>query len=148
MEIGVVLTPWHWLGLGLVLLIVEILVAGFFFLWPAIAALIVGIALFVAPGLAWELQVGLFSVMSVASVWLWRRHAKKNPVESDHPTLNRRGHQYVGRRFTLGEAIVNGNGRLRVDDTVWRIEGPDLAPGCTVKVVGVDGTVLRVERSD
>jgi hypothetical protein len=40
-------------------------------------------------------------------------------VESDQPKLNRRGEQYVGRTFTLEEPIVNGHGKIRVDDSTW-----------------------------
>jgi membrane protein implicated in regulation of membrane protease activity len=59
--------------------------------------------------------------------------------------LNRRGEQYVGRLFTLQEAVVNGVGKLQVDDTTWRISGVDLPAGRKVRVAGVDGTTLRVE---
>jgi len=75
----------------------------------------------------------------VGRAWLRRR-----PIETDHPTLNRRGEQYVGRRFTLDEPIVNGVGKLRVDDTTWKIMGDDLPAGSQVTVTGVDGTVLVV----
>jgi membrane protein implicated in regulation of membrane protease activity len=35
---------------------------------------------------------------------------------------------------------------VRVGDTVWRAEGPDLPSGAKVKVTGVAGTVLQVEK--
>ena len=69
-----------------------------------------------------------------------------SPTETDLPTLNRRGEQYVGRHFTLEEAIVNGQGKIRVDDSTWKIEGPeDLPAGSQVQVIAVAGTVLKVE---
>jgi membrane protein implicated in regulation of membrane protease activity len=37
---------------------------------------------------------------------------------------------------------------VRVNDTVWSAEGEDAAPGSAVKVIGVDGTVLVVARTD
>ena len=53
--------------------------------------------------------------------------------------------QYIGRVFTLEEAIINGRGKVRVDDTLWRVEGADLPLGHKVKVVSVDGVVFKVE---
>ena len=44
----------------------------------------------------------------------------------------------------LGAPIVDGRGRLKVDDTVWLVEGPDLPAGTRVEVTGVDNTLLRV----
>ena len=45
----------------------------------------------------------------------------------------------------IDEPIRDGFGRLTLDDTIWRIAGPDLAAGEKVRVVGADGAVLKVE---
>ena len=50
----------------------------------------------------------------------------------------------MGRTFTLERPIVDGRGRLKVDDTMWLVEGPDLPAGTRVQVTGVDNTLLRV----
>lgn len=138
---------WHWFVLGLVLLIAEILLpTGFFLIWVGAAALIVGALAWTIPALGWEVELLLFGVMSVASFFVWRRFSPGNPV-SDQPALNRRGHSYVGRTFTLTVPIVNGFGTLHVDDSQWRISGADAAAGTQVKVVAVDGATLKVERA-
>jgi hypothetical protein len=85
-------------------------------------------------------------VLSVGSVYLSRRYLRHHPVHTDRPTLNRRGEQYVGRVLTLQVPIVNGTGKVRVDDTTWKVEGEDCASGSRVVVTGVDGAVLRVRR--
>ena len=85
-------------------------------------------------------------VIAIVDIVLWRRIKAQRPDHSSHPSLNQRGQQYRGRRFTLSEAIINGSGRLTVDDTTWRIEGPDLPPGAQVVVNQVDGAVFRVEQ--
>ena len=87
-------------------------------------------------------------MLSVASIVVSRRYLKRHPIATDRPELNRRGQQYVGRTFTLAEPIENGRGRLHVDDTMWKISGPELAQGRQVRVVGVDGVVLMVEPSE
>jgi hypothetical protein len=51
----------------------------------------------------------------------------------------------VGRVFTLGNPIVNGEGKIKVDDSIWKIRGPDCEPGARVRVNGVDGVVLTIE---
>jgi hypothetical protein len=136
---------WYWWILGLVLLILEVFAPGAFFLWMGISAGLVGLISWLFPGLSSEWQLLIFSVISVITVVGWRAYLRKNPVETDQPALNRRGEQYLNRVFTLDEPIVNGVGRIRVDDTTWRIQGDDTEAGNKVRVVGVDGVNLVVD---
>ncbi len=136
---------WSWWILAVTLLILEAFVPGTFFMWMGIAAGVVGFLLLLIPGMGWDYQIAIFAVLSVVAVVAWRKYQSKHPVESDQPALNRRGEQYVGRTFTLDEPIVNGHGKIRVDDTTWRILGEDCAAGSRVKVMGVDGVLLKVE---
>lgn len=138
-------TFWQWWIAGLILLVLEVFVPGAFFLWMGVAAGVTGFVLFLAPGTGWEYQLLLFAVLSVVSILVWRIYLLKHPTATDRPMLNRRGEQYVGRMFTLEEPVVNGSGKIRVDDSTWKIEGQDCPRGSRVKVVGVDGTVLRIE---
>lgn len=138
---------WHWFILGVGLMIAETLLPGAFLLWFGVGAAVTGFALLVMPSLAWQVQAVIFAVVSLASLVGWRRFRVRHPETSSHPTLNQRGTQYVGRRFTLTEPIVDGYGRIHVDDTHWRIAGPDLPAGTHVTVTGVDGIVLEVERA-
>ena len=138
---------WHWWVLGLALVVAEMLSpTGFFLLWIGAAAILVGAVSWLVPGLGWEVEALMFGVMSVASFLVWKRY-RHRITQSDQPTLNRRGHSYVGRTFTLTVPIVNGFGTLHVDDSQWRISGADAAAGTQVKVVAVDGATLKVERA-
>lgn len=136
---------WHWWVAALVLLILEMLLPGFFLLWLGVAAATVGLLLFVWPGMPFELQLLVFAVASVASIFGWRAWRTRHPEPNDQPHLNERAHRYVGRVFTLDAPVVNGVGKIRVDDSTWKINGPDLPAGTGVRVTGVDGTVLLVE---
>jgi len=138
---------WHWFILGVVLLIAEALLPGAFLVWFGVGAVVTGVALLAIPTLAWQVQLVSFALVSLGALVAWRRHAARHPETSSHPALNQRGAQYVGRRFTLSDPIVDGYGRLHVDDTMWRVAGPDLPAGTHVTVIGVDGTVLRIERA-
>jgi membrane protein implicated in regulation of membrane protease activity len=138
---------WHWWVVALVLIIVEMVAPGFFLMWIGGAAAVTGLITLIAPSLPWQVQFLIFGVLAVASVVGARYYIKRNPIETADATLNRRGAQYVGRTFSLEEAIVNGIGKVRVGDTLWRAEGPDLPVGDRVKVTGVDGAALKVEKA-
>tara|TARA_R110002020_G_scaffold27552_1_gene88799 strand:- start:10431 stop:10889 length:459 start_codon:yes stop_codon:yes gene_type:complete len=135
--------PWSWLILGLCLLAVEILVPGIFFLWFGLAAIAVGI-LALAVTTAWQVQIVLFLGASCLAVLIGRALTRRGDKPVSEAFLNRRAERFVGRTFTLDEAIVDGEGRLRHGDTVWRVAGPDTAAGTRVKVTGVDGPRLLV----
>ncbi len=139
---------WHWLIIATILLIAEVSAPGAFFLWMSISAAVVGIIALFSPGLGWQIELLIFAVLAVFSVILWRLYLKRNPVISDQLKLNRRGEQYVGRIVTLKEGIVNGHGKIKVDDSTWKIEGDDCPPGTRVQVVGVDNVILQVRRLD
>jgi len=139
---------WHWWIFAGVLLILELTTPIFVFLWLGFAAAAVGFLLLVFPSLAIEAQLVLFGVLSIIAVFAWRRYRETHPPPSDQPLLNQRGQQYAGRVFTLDHPIVNGVGKVVVDDSTWRVKGPDLPAGTHVRVVGVDGVVFVVESAE
>ena len=136
---------WHWWIAGVLLAIIEVFAPGAILIWMGVAAGLVGAMVLAVPDMAWQVQFLIFGVLSVSSIVAWRYYQKRNPTETDQPKLNRRGEQYVGRVFTLKEAIVNGSGVVWVDDSRWKVEGSDLPAGTKVRVTGVEGTVLQVE---
>ena len=140
------LGPWSWWIVGLLLLGLEVMAPGTFFLWFGLSALIVGtLALFV--DVSWQAEVMLFGGLSLASLLVGRAFMRRrSPTEGD-PALNQRGRRLVGREFILDEPITTGTGRLKVDDTIWRVTGPDCAAGTRVRVEDLDGPVLVVAPS-
>lgn len=146
MELLHTFTFWHWLILGVLLIVLEIFAPGVVFLWVGVAAIITGGIAWASPDLAVQWQVIIFAVLAVVSVLSGRKWLKIHPVQTDHPTLNRRGEQYVGRHFTLSDAIDSGFGKTKVDDSIWKVSGEDMPAGTSVEVTGVDGTVLKVVR--
>jgi membrane protein implicated in regulation of membrane protease activity len=136
---------WHWLAIAAVLLIVELLAPGLFFLWLAVAAALTGTLLLLLPDLSLNHQMIAFSVLAIINIGLFRRIFQRYPTKTDEPRLNRRAEQCIGRVFTLEHPIVNGQGKLRVDDSWWKIEGDDCAAGEKVKVVAAAGVILQVQ---
>ncbi len=146
MEIVNSLGGWNWIIVGFALLAIEILAPGFFFLWLGIAALVIGTsALLIA--WPWQLQIIGFAVLSVASAYVGKTMMgyADDDGQTEDPHLNKRAARLQGRTFVLTEAIEHGSGRIKVDDSIWRVTGPDAPQGSTVRVVGGDGTVLTVE---
>ena len=134
---------WNWWLLGVVLMAIEAIVPGFFFLWMGVAALLVGLLLTLLP-MAWTYQVMLFAVLSVGSIVAWRLRLRRHPTQTQDSLLNRRGHQYVGRVFTLEAPVVNGYGKIRVNDSTWKVAvEQDCPAGTRLRIVGVDGVILK-----
>jgi len=137
---------WHWWIFAIALIIFEILAPAFFALWMAVAAFITGCVLYLMPDMQWQSQLILFSILSVASIIAWRKYYDKNPIKTDEPLLNRRGEQYIGRVFTLKEPIVDGQGKVNVDDSTWKIEADrDCPAGEKVKIISLNSVVFKVE---
>ena len=139
---------WHWWILAGLLLIIELTAPAFFFLWLGIAAAAVGLILLVFPSIPIETQLVLFGIASIVAILAWRKYRESRPLKTDQPNLNRRGQQYVGRVFSLTGPITNGVGKVTVDDSTWKVKGPDLPAGTHIKVTGVDGVVFRVESAE
>ena len=97
-------------------------------------------------GLSWQTAALFFALLSVGAVVLGRFVMRsRTPLETDHAPLNQRGQSLVGRVFTLEAPIKDGEGRIRVDDSSWRVTGADRFAGAKVRVVRVEGTTLVVD---
>ena len=139
------LGAWNWFIAAGAFFIIELIVPGSFMLWFGFAALLVGIiSRFV--GWPWQYQFVAFAVFALASIPLWRRFARGMEKPGDQPFLNRRADAFIGREFALEKPIVAGTGTVKIDDTIWRLSGPDSPAGSRVKVVRADAATLVVEK--
>ena len=141
------LGPWSWVVFGLVLLGLEIIAPGVFLLWIGLGALLTGaISFFLwdAAFWTWQVQAIVFAILAAIFAFTGRRVMDRDR-ESDQPLLNQRTMALVGRTATLDEPIRNGEGRVRLDDTVWLIRGPDLEAGTKVRIASADQRALTVE---
>jgi inner membrane protein len=139
---------YGWWLLALVLTGAELLAPGYFMIWIGAAAAAVGVVLMVLPELSFLAQSVLFVLLALVCCYSYWRFVRRVAGErSDQPLLNRRAEQYIGRRFVLETAIVNGHGKARVGDSLWLVEGPELAVGTPIEVVAVDGTTLKVRKA-
>ena len=136
---------WHWMILGVALLVFELMSGSGFLLWIAIGSFITSIFMLFAPAIDWPWALLLFSTFSVITCLLWWRYLKSCTERSDKPTLNRRTDNFIGRIFDLETPIENGRGKIRIGDTFWVVEGNDQEENTKVRVVSVDGVLLHVE---
>jgi inner membrane protein len=146
-EMIVQLGPWAWIIGGLVLLGIEILAPGNVFVWFGVAALITGGFVFITD-YGWQVDAILFVVLAVVLVLVGRRYFAKRGAVSERPYLNQRAAGLVGRTAVLDEPIVAGHGRIRIDDTTWRVVGTDLPSGTRVRIASADGAVLSVTKAE
>jgi membrane protein implicated in regulation of membrane protease activity len=144
MEFLTSLTMWHWLILAAVFFVLELVAPGAFMLWLGLSAMLVGIISYFAAW-PWQYQLVAFAVFALASIPLWRHFARRMEKPGDQPFLNRRADAFIGREFTLEKPIVSGSGTVKIDDTIWRLAGPDVPGGSRVKVVRADAATLVVE---
>ncbi len=110
------------------------------------AGIAVGVLVLALPDLGWETQFIVFSVLGLISHYSGRNYLRKNPITSEDENLNVRGSRYIGRNYELERELVNGEGKVRIGDTLWLVRGDfDGKVGTSVKVVDPDGVVLIVE---
>ena len=136
-----------WAALGLLLIAAETLAPGAFLLWMGLAAAAVFLGVLLVPGIPVLAQAAAFVVLSFVTIQVYRKWFRKAARASDQPLLNRRAEQAIGLVAPLEQAIVGGRGRIKLGDAFWVVEGPELPAGTAVRVVAVNGMVLKVQEA-
>lgn len=136
---------WIWILVGLLLLLVEIVTpGGFYILFFGIGALLVGLLAFASLGGPAWLQVLLFSVISVAALWLFREKLLRLTAGKSKPL----GDDYIGETALAMDAIaVNATGKAELRGSSWtarNIGRSPLAAGERCTVERVDGLTLFI----
>lgn len=136
-----------WAAIALLLFAAEAMAPGAFMLWMGFAAAVVFVGVLLIDDVPVLAQIAAFIVLSFVSIQIYRRWFRKNEPQSDRPHLNQRANTLVGHVAKLDQAIVNGRGRVQIADAFWVVEGADLPAGTPVRVVAVDGMVLKVQEA-
>ncbi len=130
---------------------VEILTPTFYFLWPGIAAVLVGIIAFLIPGLSTDIQILTFAVLAVIATVVWKKYAPSSWTSAEpHPTLNRRAEVNIGRPARAAVDFAGGQGAVLLDDTRWSAttrDGSNPLQGEMLIITGAEGIVLQVGRA-
>ncbi len=125
---------WGWIAIGLVLCGLEMLVPGVFLLWLGLAALATGVIVG-ATGAGIVPQLLLFGVLAIIATYVGKRQYSDKEIASDDPLLNDRLSRLVGEIVIVDTALIGGRGRVRVGDSVWPAEGPDMPAGADAVVM-------------
>ena len=120
------------------------LAPGFFLIWIGLAAGGTGVVTAVF-GLDWHGQLGAFTALAMALVGLaaWRLQRRPVPDLVNDPTAGLIGASCYALGFQAGE------GRVSLRDGTWQARVADASSpvaGEVLRVVGLDGTTLLVER--
>ena len=142
---------WHWMVLGIALVLLELAVPTFFLVWFGVGAIVVGVALVAFPALSFAWQVLVWLACSVAFVVLWFKIFKP----SFHKT--RSG---MAKGAAIGEVglvtreigpQVTGEVRFQkplLGADVWEsISDERLKIGERARVLDVEGNTLKVGRA-
>jgi membrane protein implicated in regulation of membrane protease activity len=79
-------------------------------------------------------------------LWAWREYrVQQQDLESASSPL-RMGERYIGQVLTLTSGLREGAGHVKLGNRRWVLRGPDVPAGARVRVTGVDGSVLIVDR--
>ena len=136
-------TLWHWLILGFILLIGEVLTPGIFLLWWGLAALVTAFVQFLFPSISLASLAIFYALLAcILSVIWWKYQHGKDRHDQSHSTLNQRDHALLGKQGVVQELGVNGIGRGAFGDTTWRIQGDNLTVGALIEVERVDGITM------
>jgi membrane protein implicated in regulation of membrane protease activity len=137
---------WHWIVVGLLLVLGEMASAGgFYIIFFGISALLVGIlSAFGTAGPPW-FQVLLFTILSTTSLLIFRgRLIQWLQTDPQRPAVD----PLIGEIGTAAEDIVAGGvGRLELRGTAWSARNATSAAmvrGTRARVVRVEGLMLHV----
>ena len=137
---------WHWLVLGLVLVVAEMAAAGgFYIIFFGLGALTVGVmAAFGLAGPTW-MQFLLFALISVASLMLFRNALlQKFQPDPQAPKID----SLVGEVAIAAEDVAPGSvGRVELRGAAWAARNEAGVPrtrGARCLVTRVDGLTLHV----
>ena len=145
------LVYWHWIVLGIVLMLAEIFIGSFFIFWFGAAAVVVGLSLNIAPSISASTQLIFWTLLSLVFAVAWFRFLK--PLSKD---VTKAG---LSREALIGEigqvlSVPNGDKRGMVrfpapllGSDEWLIMSQDsLSIGDRVSVKDVSGNSLIVVR--
>lgn len=134
-----------WLIFGVLLLTLEVVTGTTYILWPAVAALIVGVMVFVLP-LGWEMQFVLFFIISTVLLFAGHKYFRPMMQGGEPSDLNDRARSMVGMRVKAIADFETGRGRVQVGDTQWQasMDEGNAKEGDELRITGVKGATLNV----
>lgn len=144
---------WVWAVLGIILLAAEIMITGTLYtLWFSISALCVSILLWLFPETSYAVQFAVFAVLSLGSLFIWRRYYKKTDInyrvgQSQGEEIGRIGTVTVNTGPNQTGTIHFTQGLMGSKEWMAVSDAP-IEAGSNAAVVAVEGNTLRIAKTD
>lgn len=139
---------WHWVILGILLVLFELIIPSFTAMWFGLAAIIVGAFLWFQPELSGSLQILFWAALSGVLTFFWFRYFK--PKQRSHQSLNNEVEGELGLVVTLSSATRAGVVRFSsplLGEDEWKYTSTDkFEIGQQVIVTGVENNILVVKQ--
>lgn len=88
----------------------------------------------------------VFATVVIGS-YLWLQFRSRQRELRSSTAAHRLGAKFIGQALVLETPVSNGTGVIRLGNRQWQVRGPDLPAGIRVRVTGVDGAVLLIDRT-
>ena len=145
-----IIEPWHWFALGILLILAELILPSFAALWFGVAAILVSLIYWLVPSLSPSLQVILWMIFSVSATFAWFKWIKPLSIDKTKAGLSREAtigqvgmviethlsHEHIKVRFSVPV--------LGADEWQCRSIHP-VTVGERVRVIDILGNDLLVE---
>ena len=142
---------WHWAVSGIVLILAELAVPAFVLVWFGLGGLVMALLVAIMPTLGVTAQLAAWLAVSLAFIALWFKVFKPG---SHKTRVGMSASEVVGETGVLTHDVapfVRGEVRFQkpmVGADVWPcIADEEIKAGERVKVLEVDGSLLKVKRS-
>jgi membrane protein implicated in regulation of membrane protease activity len=135
---------WGWAILAALLGLAEMHAPGSYLIWIALGA-----ALTAAADAVYHLSITaqIITMISASSASCFVGYCAYRHVDRRQPdatALNQREMLLIGARGVVCSEITHGEGKVRLGDTVWLAEGPDLPAGTAIVVRSVRRARVQV----
>ncbi|HTJ95863.1 MAG TPA: NfeD family protein [Rhodocyclaceae bacterium] len=142
---------WYWVVAGVALMLCELAVPLFVFIWFGLSAVAVGILLALLPAFSLAVQLGLWLLLSILLIVYWFRIFK----HGQHKTrVGMADSNIIGEVGLLTRPVApfqKGEVRFQkplLGSEVWTcISEEEIAAGERVRIVQVDGTLLTIAKA-
>ncbi len=139
---------WHWIILGIFLILFELIIPSFTAMWFGLAAVVVGAVLWFEPELAGSYQVLMWAALSGVLTFFWFRVFK--PKKRSHHVLKAEVEGELGLVASSASGSRPGIVRFStplLGEDEWPFRSDDaLEVGQQIKVIDVESNILIVAK--
>ncbi len=142
---------WHWIVLGIALIVAELAVPQFVLIWFGLGSLLVGLLLLVLPGMGLTAQFLLWTLASLAMIALWFKVFKRGAHKTRIGMSDANVVGEVGVLTRAVEPFERGSVRFQkplMGSEVWEcIADESIRANDRVRVTSIEGNILKVGKA-